>query len=410
MKDQALATGLAICGGEPLRQRPFAPWPVYSPAAKEAVLSVLDSGKTNYWNGNKGREFQERFAAYCGARYGIAVNSGTSALHIALAAAGVGPGDEVIVPATTFIATATSVLNQNAIPVFADIDPRTCTISPESVEACITERTRAVIAVHLYGHPCDMDAIRAIADRHGLIVIEDAAQAQGAEVRGRRAGSLGHLAAFSFCQEKIFSTGGEGGMVTTSDPEMARIAASVRDHGFDEEERRRLKREGSLNLYFHHRAGYNFRLTEMQSALGLVALDELPENLDRRRRNALALTEQLSSIPQITRAVELPETRHAFYQYPAAVAIEELRVDRDTFVKAVRAEGIPIALGNTPENYREEVFTRMDAPAGYSETFCPNAAEMGKRTFKLKVHPTLTPEDMEDTARAIEKVLTAYAR
>ncbi len=415
---------LAIDGGTPVRQDPFPPWPVYGDEAKKAVIEVLDSGKTNYWAGPKGRQFQNEFAAYCGVKHAIAVNSGTSALHVALAAAEVGPGDEVIVPATTFIASATSVLNQNAVPVFADIDPRTHNVTAETIGACITPCTRAVTVVHFAGHPCDMDPIMALAEKHDLVVIEDAAQAHGAEYKGRKAGALGHIAAFSFCAEKIISTG-EGGMVTTSDERMAGIASSFRDHGFDEEERWRLKKEGAQNLYFHYRMGFNYRLTEMQSAMGLAALRELEANLAQRRRNAERLARLLSDMPAITPAYESPDVKHAYYVYPAQVDAGQLRVDRDAFVKAVRAEGIPIGLGNSPENYLEEVFTQMvgygrttcpftcpmyDGRVDYAVVHCPNAAAYGERCFRLKVHPTASAEDMDDTVRAIEKVLRAYAK
>ncbi|MDP6777496.1 MAG: DegT/DnrJ/EryC1/StrS family aminotransferase, partial [Candidatus Latescibacteria bacterium] len=284
---------LAIEGGDPVRTDPFPPWPYFYEDEKRAVQEVLDSGKVNYWTGSLGMDFQDRFAQYCGAAFGIAVCNGTAALHVALAAANIGPGDEVIVPARTFIASASAVLNQNAIPVFADVDPESHTIDPKSVASLVNDRTRGVIAVHLAGHPAEMDPLMEIADTHGLVVIEDAAQAHGAEYRGRKVGSLGHLAAFSFCQDKIFTTGGEGGMVTTSDEEMARTARTFKDHGCLEEERRSLLEMEQLYTYIHHRMGYNYRMTEMQAAIGLKALDRLDWNVEIRRRNAHHLKKQL---------------------------------------------------------------------------------------------------------------------
>lgn len=416
---------LTIEGGKPLRKKPFPPWPYFWEEEKKAVLDVLDSGKVNYWTGKRGLEFQEKFARYVGTKHAIAVNNGTAALHVALACAEIGPGDEVIVPSYTFIATANSVLQQNAIPVFADIDLDTHTISPDSIKKLITKRTKAIIPVHLYGHPAHMDEIMTLANQHGLVVIEDAAQAQGAEYKSRKVGQLGHIAAFSFCQEKIFTTGGEGGMVTTNDDEMASIGRSFKDHGFNEEERRMMKKRGDLNLYFHYRLGFNYRLTEMQSAMGIEQLKKLDWNIDKRRENAHYLTERITDIPGINPACEADYVKHAYYQYTLILDLEKFNVDRDRFLMAIRAEGIPAGLGNTPENYLEEVYQKQ---VGYGKTTCPftcpwykgkvdykphlclNAEAIGRRTIKLKVHPTAGIEDMKDSADALDKVASAYKK
>jgi hypothetical protein len=414
---------LAIDGGPKVRKDPFPPWPHFFDDEIAEVQTVLREGKVNYWTGSRGREFQERFARFCGAKHAIAVMNGTAALHVALAAAQIGPGDEVIVPARTFIATAFSVLHQNAVPVFADIDLNTQNIDVRSIRERITERTRAVICVHLAGLPCDMDPIRELAGEFGLTVIEDAAQAHGARYKGTPAGTLGHIAAFSFCNDKIFTTGGEGGMVTTNSEQMAEIARSVKDHGYQERERRNLLELEALYTYIHHRMGYNYRMTEMQAAIGLKALEKIEWNLGRRRENARYLTEHLGKHEALTPPFESRDFEHAYYKYYVRLDLDKLKTDRDSFVKAVRAEGVPIGLGTSSENYREQAFQQL---VGYGRTECPfrcpwyegrtayesvelpNAKRLGGEVFVLQVHPTVTQRDLDDVITAIEKVLNAY--
>lgn len=407
---------------QPIRNTPFPPWPVYDQKCQQAVLEVLKSGKGCYWAGSTGREFQKAYAEYHGVAHAIAVANGTAALHMAVAACDIGPGDEVITPAYSFIASSTCVLNHGALPIFADVDKRTHCIDPADIERKIGPNTRAIICVHLYGHACDMDDIMEIAQRNGLYVIEDCAQAHGGEYKGRKLGSIGHLGAFSFCQEKIISTGGEGGMVTSNDQTLAKRAGMIRDHGFDEEERLRLKKEGSLYQYFHHRMGYNFRLTNMQSALGLVLLEGLDENVAQRRRNAYLLNELLGECDLVNLPHDDPQTmKHAYYQYTLTLQLNGLSVDRDTFVKALLEQGIPAGIGNSPENYMEEVYTRRQGFGrsgfpfnhqayknriqDYKPGLCPVAHDLGRRTVKLPVHPTCGQKEMEDIAKAIKTVV-----
>ena len=414
---------LAIDGGPKVRTDPFPPWPHFFADEIAEVEKVLREGRVNYWTGTRGRQFQEQFARFCGAKHGIAVMNGTAALHVALAAAQIGPGDEVIVPARTFIATAFSVLHQNAVPVFADIDLNSHNIDVRSIREKITERTRAIICVHLAGLPCDMDPIKELAEEFDLTVIEDAAQAHGAKYEGNLAGNLGHIAAFSFCNDKIISTGGEGGMVITNSDEMAEIARSFKDHGYEERERRSLLELEALYTYIHHRMGFNYRMTEMQAAIGLRALEKIEWNLRRRRENARYLTEHLSKHDLLTPPFESSEFEHAYYKYYVRLDLEKLKTDRDTFVKAVRAEGVPIGLGTSSEDYREQAFQKL---VGYGRTKCPflcpwykgqaayeavelpNAKRLGVEVFVLQVHPTVEQRDLDDVIAAVEKVLDVY--
>jgi len=423
----AMAESLAIDGGTPLRKEPFPPWPYFDEETIQAAMEPLREGRPNYWTGPRGMEFQNRFAEFCGAKHAIAVNSGTSALHAACGALGLGPGDEVITPSYTFIASAMCVIQQNAVPVFADVEPQTHNISPDDIRTKITPRTKAIIPVHLYGHPADMDPIMELAEEHGLKVIEDCAQAHGAEYKGRRVGSIGHINAFSFCQDKIFTTGGEGGIVTTDDDDLAKDARTFKDHGFWEEERRNLLEMEALYLYIHHGLGFNYRMTEMQSAIGLQALAKMESwNLPRRARNAEALTAEIEGLAAVNPPYVASNSKHAWYKYPITLNLDALTCDRDQFVKAMRAEGYPgAAIGDWPENYREDVFTKHVGygPTGcpftcphnarvidYSQVHCPVAADLGKRTIKLQVHPTMEPEDAADIGRIVRKVAEAYTK
>lgn len=421
MAQQAVAQELAINGGTPVRDsrlRPFPRWPIFWDDEKRAVQDVLDSGHVNYWTGEEGRQFQAEFAARMGVAEAVSVNSGTSALHVALAAAGVGPGDEVIVPARSFIATASAVTNQFAVPIFADIDPRTHTISVESVAERISPRTKAVVPVHLAGLPADMAALRALAGNHGLAVVEDCAQAHGATYRGEVVGSLGTVNAWSFCQDKIFTTGGEGGMVGTNDPAAAEVARSFRDHGFNETERRSALARGSLDQYTHYRVGYNYRMTEMQSAIGRRALARLGWHLERRRANARYLSAGLRELGDfLDPAPDRPESEHAFYCYYVTLNLARLTCNRDEFVRAVQAEGVRASRGTSAELYLEPVYrervgygnSQMPfATVDYTQVDCPQARDIGERAFRLEVYPTLQNEDLDDVLEAVRKVTAAF--
>jgi dTDP-4-amino-4,6-dideoxygalactose transaminase len=420
---------LAIDGGPKTVTNTLVGWPKFDEAAIQAVEAVLRSGKVNYWTGPKGMEFERRFAAWQGSRFAISVNSGTSALHVALATLGIGPGDEVIVPSYTFIATSFSVVQAGAIPRFADVNIDDHCISIESAEKLVTARTKAIIPVHLYGNVCDMDKILAFAKRHKLVVIEDNAEAFGGEYKGRKTGTWGDMAACSFCQNKTFTTGGEGGMITTDSEALAWDARSFRDHGYDVKERLNLLELEQKLPYIHNRVGWNYRMTEMQSAIGLAELDRMDTwNLPSRRRNAKILVDALKDLPQIRYApIDTPERRNGWYVLAFSLDMERMKGDIKQFVKAAGAEGAPCWKVFWPQCHTEGAFTKHNAfgsngfpftskeyttaaSADYSHVEVPNALWHEKSTFTCFAYPTYTEQDMEQIAAAVVKVIKAYAK
>lgn len=394
---------LAIHGGERLRKSPWPAWPYFAPDEIDAAARVLTSGKVNYWTGEECRAFEHEFAEYVGRRYCIALANGTLALELALLAHDIGPGDEVIVPAKTFIASASCVVARGAIPVIADIDPVTQGLSAATIEAVMSKRTKAVIVVHLAGMPCDMDPIMTLARKKGLVVIEDCAQAHGGAYRGNKLGSLGDCAAFSFCQDKIMTTGGEGGVFLTDDEKVWRRAWAYKDHGkswsavFEKEHPPGFR-------WLHESFGSNWRMTEMQAAIGRRQLAKLDAWVERRNINAMALESGLGSIAGI-RLVSLPEwADSAYYKYYAFLDTSKLISgwDRTRVVDAISAEGIPCFVGSCSEIYLEEAFRN----AGFGpQTRLPEAKRQGDTSLMLLVHPTLDEIDMSDACFAVAKVM-----
>jgi dTDP-4-amino-4,6-dideoxygalactose transaminase len=397
-----LSSTLALDGGDPMRSAAFAPWPWFDEEVIEAAMQPLRSGKVNYWTGDEGRQFEAEYAASLGCKYAIAVANGTVALELALYALGIGPGDEVIVACRTFMASASCVVMRGATPVMADVDCDSQNITADTVRAAITPRTKAVIAVHLAGWPCDMDAILNVAREYNLKVIEDCAQAHGAEYKGRPVGSMGHINAFSFCQDKIMTLGGEGGLVTTNDTALWSAAWAYKDHGKSYDAvYNRIHPEGFR--WLHESFGTNWRITEMQSAMGRVLLQRLPEMLERRRRFASILTERFSEMPTLRVTVPPADVVHSYYKYYAFLRPERLRAGwtRDRVIEAVKAEGILCFSGSCSEIYLEKAFpVEMRPPVRL-----PVAKELGETSLMFLVHPTLSETDMYDTADAVEKVL-----
>lgn len=349
--------------------------PIIEEEEIEAVVEVLKSKRLSLLSGKRVKKFEKEFASYIGTKDAIAVNSGTAALHVALSALGVGPGDEVIVPPFTFIATASAVLHQNAIPIFADIDPQTYCINPEEMEKAITPKTKGVIPVHLFGHPADMDWISEIAAKHNLFVIEDACQAHGAEYKGKRVGSIGNFGCFSFFESKNMMTG-EGGMITTNDPELAAAARLVRHHG-------------EPSWYVYDRLGYNYRMAEIEGALGSVQLKKLDRMNQIRIDYANYLTENLADVEGIQVPYASKDVKHVFHVYAPLIEPEKLGVSKDYFLDKLN-EGVPITKRIYPQPlYKAKLFQdRM----GYGEMKCPYTCPYYGKNVSYDIHLPVVEE------------------
>jgi hypothetical protein len=370
---------------------------------------VLQSGKVNYWTGEEGRQFEREFAASVGCRYAVALANGTLALEAALHALGIGPGDEVITTSRTFIASASCAVAVGARPVIADIDRDSQNITAETIRPVLSPRTKAIVAVHHAGWPCDMDPIMELAREHGLYVVEDCAQAQGATYQGRPIGSLGHVATFSFCQDKIMTTAGEGGMLTTNDSQVWERAWSYKDHGKSYDAV--YNRQHPIGFrWLHESFGTNWRMTEVQSAIGRVALKKVPGWTKTRRRHAAALTRSFSEIPGLRVPLPSPEFGHVYYKYYAFVQPERLRAgwNRDRIMEAITAEGIPCFMGSCSEIYLERAFSgQLSVASGQEDGRLPVARELGETSLMFLVHPTLSDDSIQDTCRVVERVMEA---
>ncbi len=419
---------LAIDGGPKAVTNTLPGWPQFDEKAIRAVEEVLRSGKVNYWTGPKGMEFERRFAEWQGSKYAVSVATGTAALHVCLAALGIGPGDEVIVPSYTFIATSFAVLQAGAIPRFADVNLEDHCISIASAEKLVNRRTKAIIPVHLYGNVCDMDPLMEFARKHNLFVIEDNAEAFGGSYKGKKTGTLGHMAACSFCQNKTFTTGGEGGMVTTDDEELAWQARSFRDHGYDVKERLNLLALEQKLPYIHNRLGWNYRMTEMQSAIGLAELERMDTwNMPRRRRNAHILMDMLGELPQIKyMPIDTPERQNGWYVCAFSLDIENMGCDIQQFVAAATAEGCPCwkvfwpqchterayqerrGFGNSGFPFTSKEYTDPES-VDYTKVEVPNARWHETHTFTCFAFPTCSEEDMKQIGAGLVKVIKAYS-
>ena len=397
-----ISSQLAVNGGAPLRQNPWPTWPEWDEADAQAVADVVRSGDWFSMSGTRVKAFGEAFAAFHGAQFGAPCTNGTQALEIALRAAGVKAGDEVIVPPYTFIATASACVQVNAVPVFADIDPDTYNLDPKAAEAAITDRTKAIIAVHIAGCPADLDAFRELAQRRGLRLIEDAAQAHGAEWRGRRVGALGDAGTFSFQASKNLNAG-EGGIVLTDNPELYNHAWSLIHVG----------RIHDGGWYQHQILSGNYRMTEWQGALLLSQMRRLEEQTRRRNENALYLARQLEEIPGI-RPLKRDErvTCHAYHLFVFRYEAAQFgRLSRVEFIRALNAEGVPCSAGYTPL-YRENAFRPDSAThpyAGrydYASVVCPVAERIcAEEAVWLSQTMLLgSRADMDDITAAIRKI------
>ena len=404
--DSGLA--LALQGGAPVRTAPFAPWPVFADDERRASDAVLASGKVNYWTGEECRRFEEEFARHVGVRHAISLANGTVALELALRALGVGPGDEVIAPAKTFIASASAAVAVGAHPVVCDVDADSQNLTAGTVRAALTPRTKAVVAVHLAGWPCDLDALVRLCEERGIALVEDCAQAHGARWNDRPVGSFGRVGVYSFCQDKIMTTGGEGGMLVTDDRALWDRAWAYKDHGKTWAAVHERQHPPGFR-WQHEGFGSNFRMTEMQAAIGRRQLEKLARWVDQRRRNARAFAEALADVPGI--AVPQPPAAafHSYYKLYARIDPGMLAPGWDVIrvIEAINREGIPCLQGACSEIYRERAF--VERGWGPAQPL-PVAAGLWETRLMFMVHPTLSEADLQDAARATAKVMRAATR
>jgi dTDP-4-amino-4,6-dideoxygalactose transaminase len=381
---------------------PFAPWPHFDSDEIAAAQRILSSGKVNYWTGEEGRLFEQEYAEYTGCRHAVALANGTLALELALRVLGIGPGDEVVTTARTFIASASCAVAVGARPVLADVDPDSGNLTAESILAVLTPRTRAIVAVHLAGWPCDMDPILDLARTHGLRVIEDCAQAHGARYRGKPVGSMGDIGAFSFCQDKIISTAGEGGMITLNSTEMWEQAWAYKDHGKSYDAMYRGTHQPGFR-WLHESFGSNWRLTEIQSAIGRLQLAKLDRWVARRREHAHLFNSLLAGLPGLRLTIPPAHIRHSYYKYYAFVRPEQLRAgwSRDRIVAEVNARRVPCFTGSCSEIYLEKAFPEVWRP---TERLLA-ARELGETAIMLLVHPTLAVEQVECAAQTVREIV-----
>lgn len=384
------------------------PWPYFTDEEQQEVARVIGSNHVNYWTGGEGRAFEREFAEWVGSAHAVALANGTLALEVALKALGIGPGDEVIVTPRTFIASVSCVVNEGATPIFADVDPDSGVITPQTAREVLTERTSAIIPVHLGGWPCDMEGLNALAADAGIDIIEDCAQAHGATIGGRSVGTFGDIGAWSFCQDKIITTGGEGGMVNTDDPDLWSRMWSYKDHGKNFEKVLSTDQPPGFR-WVHDSFGSNYRMLEVQAAIGRIQLRRLVDWHAQRAANAQAIADALLSFPGAVR-VPLPSDKfeHAFYRLYAYVRPEGLRSGwgRDQIVEALSGRGVPAFHGSCSEIYLETAF---DSTPFRPRERLPVARELGETSIAFLVHPTLTAEDTDLARDAIRSVLSEAA-
>jgi perosamine synthetase len=410
-------TSLAIHGGEKVRNHPLPRWPDYGEEEFEVASQVLHSGHLARQSGHWVKQFEKDFAEKFGVKHAIAVSSGTAAIHVALAALGVGPGDDVIHTAHCFIGTATPTLHAGGVPIFADIDERTFDLDPASVEEKITPYTKAIVPVHLNGLPADMDRILRIAREHNLSVVEDAAQAHGAEFEGKLVGTMGIFGCFSFWEDKLITTAGEGGMIITNDDDLAVLARKIHHHG-------EVRNDGDYyqgeRLYYHDALGYNFRMTEIQGAIGCVQLKRLDEYIQKRRENAHRLTKLLADVPGVITPFEPENRKHVFYKYIIRLDRGATQASSKEVAEALSAEGIPSSRRYPTPRHQQPLFTEKHGMGNTSAPFCwykgelqygsglPRAERLPNDLVRLPLIPNLSEADLVDIAQGVRKVMEYF--
>lgn len=381
----------------------FEPWPSFTQAEADAVSKVLLSNKVNYWTGQECREFEKEFAQFTGTKHAVAVANGTVALDVALKALGIGAGDDVIVTSRTFLASASSIVTAGANPVFADVELDSQNISRRTIEAVLTPNTKAIICVHLAGWMCDMDPIMQLAEEKGIFVIEDCAQAHGAMYKGKSAGSIGHIGAWSFCQDKIMTTGGEGGMVTTNDESLWKKMWSYKDHGknFDSVYN---KQHPPGFRWLHDSFGTNWRMMEMQAVIGRLQLKQMPEWTAKRNANMARIQTAFENSPYFTVAKPSVEYVHAAYKCYVQVNTSALPEDwsRDRIMAEINTLNVPCFSGSCSEVYLEKAF---DGTPWRPAQSLPHAKQLGATSLMFLVHPTLSERSLQKTVDVIQAVI-----
>lgn len=382
---------------------PFSPWPSFTEEEANAVRDVLLSNKVNYWTGQECREFEREFAVFADAEYAIALANGTVALDLALKGLDIGAGDEVVVTPRTFLASVSSIVTAGATPVFADVGRRCQNITPATVREVITPRTKAIVCVHLAGWPCEMDGFMELAEERGLYVIEDCAQAHGARYKGRSVGSLGHVGCWSFCQDKIMTTGGEGGMVTTNDRELWKRMWAYKDHGKSWDAIYEREHPPGFR-WLHESFGTNWRMTEMQGVIGRIQLQRMPEWHEQRLANAERIWNTARELPGLRVPDVVEHVDHGAYKCYVFVESEELAEgwNRDRIQQAMVEAGVPCFSGSCSEVYREKAF---DGTGLRPEEPLSIARELGETSLMFLVHPTLTEAEMDKTCSVLEQVM-----
>lgn len=384
---------------------PFSPWPSFTEEEAQAVSSVILSNRVNYWTGQECREFEKEFAAWAGTEYAVALSNGTLALDVALKALRIGVGDEVVVTSRTFLASASSIVTAGATPVFADVDGDSQNITADTIRAVVTDKTKAIICVHLAGWPCDMDPIMELAGERGLFVIEDCAQAHGAVYKGRAVGSIGHVGAWSFCQDKIMTTGGEGGMVTTNDRELWSRMWSYKDHGKSWDAVYERNHPPGFR-WLHESFGTNWRMLETQAAIGRIQLRRMPDWCAKRLANATAIWSQARALPGLRVPVIPKGVEHAAYKCYVFVEPSALKEgwSRDRIMAEISARGVPCMSGSCSEVYLEKAF---DDTGWRPAERLPVAKELGETSLMFLVHPTLSSEEISKTCAVLKDVMLA---
>ncbi|GHU66005.1 aminotransferase [Clostridia bacterium] len=390
----------------------FPAWPQFAPETAADVAEILRTGAVNYWTGKKGMEFEEAFCAWSGAKMAISTTNGTSALHTGISGLGIGPGDEVIVPSYSFIASSFAIVQAGAIPVFADVT-EDHTIDPADIERKITDRTKGIVVVHLYGVVADMNPILEIAKAHGLYVIEDVAQCIGGEYKGKKTGTIGDVGCFSFCQSKHFTTGGEGGMVLTLTEDVGWKCRSFRDHGYDVKQRMNMLALEEKLPYIHTQIGFNYRMTEIQSQIGIHELKRFDDwNLKRRLEYAGMYRETFGGLRGIGRLpYDSAERKNSYWWFPIILDTDALKIEAPEFLKQLQAREVPCYGIQWPEAYKEEAYKRKNgfgevnfpffseeytrADLDYTKALCPVAEGLRSKTVCLFLHPTWEREHIE---------------